>query len=500
MILKYLRPAVASLVMSAMAMGSLAQPAKADTTTTLLITAAAVAALATGINVAEKSHKAHTVVGYLPNGSTVYADGHVVAPNGQSWYPGNYGENIACNGMQCYLTGPNGVGYASPFPPNAYPGYGGIAPSYYAQPYATLPASYGYTNGYGYGYPSPGFGYGYPSYPSGYSYPSYPGGYGYPSYGSGYPGMPSYGYGSDLATSLLGSLAFSMFGGMFGAGYGYPGGYGYGAGYGYPGYYGGYGYPGYGYPGYGYPGYGYPGYYGYGYPGYGYGYGYPGYPGYGYGYPGYPGNGGQSISPPPPPPPPARPPAPPPHKFPVVPPRVGGGSGLHERMYPGGLGSRPIVAGPVIRPIMRPIWGRPVMHPIAHPIAVHPVMHPINEHPIGIHPIVHPVIAPVAHPVDRPIEHPVTAPIEHPVTAPIARPVDRPIDRPVTAPIAHPLFHPALDRPSTDRQAPASPNKPDAPLFHAPAGQTAPVDRGMKAPAAPAAPEHMHKDRAKPPA
>lgn len=132
-----LRGAIAALVIGAIAFSSAARPAKADTTSTILLTAAAVAALATGINVAEKSAKAHTVVGYLQNGSIVYADGHVVAPNGQSWYPGNYGQSIACNGQYCAIVGGN-VGYGG-YP--GYPGYGpyqhGYAPGYSSYPSGT---------------------------------------------------------------------------------------------------------------------------------------------------------------------------------------------------------------------------------------------------------------------------------------------------------------------------------------------------------------------------
>src|SRR5277367_3167014 len=114
-----LRSATAALLITAFAFSSSVRPAKADTTSTLLITAAAVAAIATGINVAEKSAKANTVVGYLRNGSVVYADGHVVAPNGQSWYPGNYNQSIACNGQYCSIVNDSyNYGYT-----NGYPAY-----------------------------------------------------------------------------------------------------------------------------------------------------------------------------------------------------------------------------------------------------------------------------------------------------------------------------------------------------------------------------------------
>jgi hypothetical protein len=138
--IKWLRSGVATLIMSSMAFGAAMQPAKADTTSTLLITAAAAVALMTGINVAEKNAKANQLVGYLPNGSPVYADGHVVARNGQVWYPGNQGENISCNGGQCIIVGAN-MGYGG----YGYPGYGGGYPGYGAYPasYGGYPANYG---------------------------------------------------------------------------------------------------------------------------------------------------------------------------------------------------------------------------------------------------------------------------------------------------------------------------------------------------------------------
>jgi hypothetical protein len=146
-----LRTAVATLIIGAIAFSSSARPAKADTTSTMLITAAAVAALATGINVADRNAQANTLVGYLRNGSAVYADGHVVTPDGQSWYPGSSGESIACNGQYCSIVAGdyNNYGYI-----NYAASYPAFVSTYanYAPPYVNeYPAGYHYG-----GYPAGG--------------------------------------------------------------------------------------------------------------------------------------------------------------------------------------------------------------------------------------------------------------------------------------------------------------------------------------------------------
>jgi hypothetical protein len=51
----------------------------------------------------------------------VYRDGHVVSRNAQSWYPGNYGQTVACSNQYCTIqrngnNGYNGYGYN----PNGY--------------------------------------------------------------------------------------------------------------------------------------------------------------------------------------------------------------------------------------------------------------------------------------------------------------------------------------------------------------------------------------------
>jgi hypothetical protein len=90
-------------------------PASADqaaaTRNTILGAAALIAGIAIESNVAHKNAVANTVEGYTQNGSTVYQDGHVVDPNGNSYYPGNVGQQIACNGNGgCDVYGANGQG------------------------------------------------------------------------------------------------------------------------------------------------------------------------------------------------------------------------------------------------------------------------------------------------------------------------------------------------------------------------------------------------------
>ena len=96
-------------------------PASADqaaaTRNTILGAAALIAGIAIESNVAHKNAVANTVEGYTQNGATVYQDGHVVEPNGQSYYPGNEGQQISCDGNGgCGISGNNGYanyGYAN---------------------------------------------------------------------------------------------------------------------------------------------------------------------------------------------------------------------------------------------------------------------------------------------------------------------------------------------------------------------------------------------------
>lgn len=104
------RSGVAALALSGVMISAAAVPAKADTTTTqnIIYGAAAAAAAFTLYNVQHKHQLASTVQGYLPDGSTVYQDGHVVSRNGRTWYPGNYGESVACSNQYCTINGGNG--------------------------------------------------------------------------------------------------------------------------------------------------------------------------------------------------------------------------------------------------------------------------------------------------------------------------------------------------------------------------------------------------------
>jgi hypothetical protein len=81
-------------------------PAYADgaaSTRTIILGAAAIAGLAIEANVANKHARANSISGYLPDGSAVYGDGHVVAPNGDSYYPANNGQTVSCDDGSCSI-------------------------------------------------------------------------------------------------------------------------------------------------------------------------------------------------------------------------------------------------------------------------------------------------------------------------------------------------------------------------------------------------------------
>lgn len=108
------RSALAALALGATLATSMPAPAMAadgkTTTRNILIGLAAAAGIATAVNVERKNHQANTVQGYLPDGSTVYNDGHVVSVNGQTWYPGNNGQTVACSNQYCTISNGNNTG------------------------------------------------------------------------------------------------------------------------------------------------------------------------------------------------------------------------------------------------------------------------------------------------------------------------------------------------------------------------------------------------------
>ncbi len=82
-------------------------PASADSaasTRNIILGAVALAGIAIEANVAHKHAEANTITGYLPDGSAVYGDGHIVARDGDAYYPGNNGQSVACNNGACYVT------------------------------------------------------------------------------------------------------------------------------------------------------------------------------------------------------------------------------------------------------------------------------------------------------------------------------------------------------------------------------------------------------------
>ena len=111
------------------AFGATMRPASADpaasTRNSIFGAVLALAGVATAINVSHKNAVANTVTGYLPDGSTVYQDGHVVNPSGQSYYPGNYGQSVSCYGQQCTIAQNGQSGGPGPqyYGPTGVPSY-----------------------------------------------------------------------------------------------------------------------------------------------------------------------------------------------------------------------------------------------------------------------------------------------------------------------------------------------------------------------------------------
>ena len=80
---------------AALAVGMIPKPAAASTQSTVN-TILGAAALVGGIvlynNYEHKEQAANSVVGYTRNGGTVYGDGRIVMPNGQTFYPNSNGQ------------------------------------------------------------------------------------------------------------------------------------------------------------------------------------------------------------------------------------------------------------------------------------------------------------------------------------------------------------------------------------------------------------------------
>lgn len=144
---KLTRSGLAALALGGVLVSATAAPALADSNTTrnVIYGIAAAAAAVTLYNVEQKHQRATTVQGYLPDGSTVYQDGRVVSPNGQSWYPGNRGEQVACSNGACTING-GYYGYNNGGTYNG--GYYGNTGGYYGN----TGGYYGNTGGYNGGY------------------------------------------------------------------------------------------------------------------------------------------------------------------------------------------------------------------------------------------------------------------------------------------------------------------------------------------------------------
>lgn len=104
-----LRSSVAAFALGATVLTTtLPQPALADgrASTRNLILAGAAVLLLGGAAVNANHHRSNgnRVVGYLRDGSAVYADGHIVDVNGDAWNPADRGLQVACDGERCRLT------------------------------------------------------------------------------------------------------------------------------------------------------------------------------------------------------------------------------------------------------------------------------------------------------------------------------------------------------------------------------------------------------------
>jgi hypothetical protein len=87
--------AVTALAASILATGTPPRQVAAQsqgTITTLLAAAAIIGGIVLYDNYVHKKQAANAVVGYTRNGGTIYGDGRIVMPNGQSIYPNSNGQ------------------------------------------------------------------------------------------------------------------------------------------------------------------------------------------------------------------------------------------------------------------------------------------------------------------------------------------------------------------------------------------------------------------------
>ncbi|HXP93671.1 MAG TPA: hypothetical protein VN905_09400 [Candidatus Binatia bacterium] len=108
----------AALCAATLGLGTMG-PAKADgaaSTRNIIIGIGALGAgLAIGSNVVHKKAQTNVITGYTSDGAKVYSDGRVLIPNGQSYYPTDYGQTVACNSGNCTITGGDtNAPYSSP--------------------------------------------------------------------------------------------------------------------------------------------------------------------------------------------------------------------------------------------------------------------------------------------------------------------------------------------------------------------------------------------------
>jgi hypothetical protein len=116
---------------AALAVGMTPKPAAASTQSTVN-TILGAAALIGGIvlynNYEHKQQAANTIVGYTRNGGTVYGDGRIVLPNGQTFYPNSNGQ-YAWGQAAYFNSRASGYSYDAQRPGRFQVNHGGGAPA-----------------------------------------------------------------------------------------------------------------------------------------------------------------------------------------------------------------------------------------------------------------------------------------------------------------------------------------------------------------------------------